>query len=280
MEKTLYRILLACLCLLADPVFADGHRAIVLVLDDMGNSLPLGQRALQLPGPINYAFLPHRANSVTLAQRAHALNKEVLLHAPMSNVHNKPLGEGALTPQMNQQDFIAVLEASIDSVPYVQGVNNHMGSLLTQMPRQMGWLMSTLKKRQLYFIDSRTSAGTAAESTAVFHQLPNLRRHVFLDNERDVAAIENQFEHLLRVAANQPVTVAIGHPYPETLDVLQRQLPTLQLRGFHLALASTIMKRSNCLQPDLVDMLLKQDCTNAGSPSVLAALSTPVATIN
>lgn len=243
---------------------------IVLIVDDMGNNLELGEQALQLPGPVNYAFLPHRRSSTILAEKAHQLQKEVLLHAPMSNVHNKPLGEGALTAQMDKREFTEVLESSIESVPYVRGVNNHMGSLLTQMPRQMGWLMTTLKQRQLYFIDSRTSAETAAESMANFHQLPNLRRHVFLDNNRDVDAIDAQFEQLLKIASKQKVTVAIGHPYPETLAVLKQKLPSLQLRGYRLALASEVIAKAGCHSGGFVATIATPSCHQHQSIPALA----------
>ncbi len=233
---------------------------IVIIIDDMANNLDQGEQALQLPGAINYAFLPHHPNTRMLATRAHQLHKEVLLHAPMSNVHNKPLGDGALTPQMEQQEFIKTLEADIASVPYAQGVNNHMGSLLTQMPRQMGWVMTTLQQHQLYFIDSRTSVHTAAESIAALHQLPHLRRHIFLDNQRSDDAIDAQFEKLLQLANTQAVTVAIGHPYPETIAVLEKKLPSLQLRGYRLALASEVVQPSSCKNEALLQALLINPC--------------------
>ena len=107
-----------------------------------------------------------------------------------------------------------------------------MGSLLTQQPQPMAWLMTELKRRQLYFIDSRTTTLTVAAQQAEAHRVPHLQRKVFLDNERDIAAIERQFEKLLTQARRNGYAVAIGHPYPQTLAVLQRQLPTLARRGF------------------------------------------------
>jgi polysaccharide deacetylase 2 family uncharacterized protein YibQ len=273
----------AVLCLFTGGALCDispSLSTIVLIVDDMGNNMALGEQALQLPGPVNYAFLPHRHTSTVLAEKAHRLNKEVLLHAPMSNVHNKPLGDGALTMQMDKKEFTKILEADIDSVPYAQGVNNHMGSLLTQMPRQMGWLMTVLKQRQLYFIDSRTSAETTAESMAIFHQLPNLRRHVFLDNDRDIKAIDAQFERLLTIASHQKVTVAIGHPYPETIELLQRKLPSLQLRGYRLALASDVIMEVDCEASHFVIAMLPAPCKKPHTVARLANPPTPSSTIN
>lgn len=211
---------------------------IVLILDDMGNSMALGLQALALPGAINYAFLPHSPNTEALARTAHKLGKEVMLHAPMSNLSNQPLGPGALTARMDKSDFLATLRSSLSSVPHVKGINNHTGSLLTQLREPMIWLVTELKTQNLYFIDSRTSPRTVAEATARRYAIPTLKRDVFLDNNLDSDAIAIQFERLVQLAFSRGLAVGIGHPHPQTLDFLKTALPTLAERGIALAFAS------------------------------------------
>ncbi len=214
---------------------------IVLILDDMGNNLFLGEQALALPGAINYAFLPHSPNSAELANKAYTLGKEILLHAPMSNLSSKPLGPGALTPIMNRQEFLETLRRNLVSIPHVKGLNNHMGSLLTQLREPMTWLARELKQQDLYFVDSRTSPLTVAELMARDNYLPTLKRDIFLDNTRDRRAISVQFEKLLQLARSQGLAVAIGHPHPETIAFLTNALPTLADRGFQLSLISNAL---------------------------------------
>jgi len=211
---------------------------VVLILDDMGNSRALGLEALALPGAINYAFLPHSPNTAELAQTAHRLGKEVMLHAPMSNLRNLPLGPGALTAKMNKHEFLTTLRSNLSAVPHAQGINNHMGSLLTQLREPMTWLATELKQQNLYFIDSRTSPRTIAAVTATQYAIPTLKRDIFLDNSLDSNAIAAQFERLIRLAASRGVAVGIGHPHPETLRFLKKALPTLAERGITLAFAS------------------------------------------
>lgn len=211
---------------------------IVLVIDDVGDNLPLGRAAVELPAPLNIAFLPHSPYGAELARKAHNRGQEVMLHAPMSNHTDFPLGPGGLTADMDRNQFLATLRANLDSIPHVRGVNNHMGSYLTELPLPMGWLMNELKQRQLYFIDSRTTVRTVAEQQAARHRLPHLRRHVFLDNVRSEAAIARQFEQLLAEARERGLAVGIGHPYPETLTFLRRHLGALTLRGYRLVTAS------------------------------------------
>lgn len=235
-----------CLCIFNHASYSIERPAtIVLILDDMGNSLTLGEKALQLPGAINYAFLPHSPNSIILAEKAHQLNKEVMLHAPMSNIYNRPIGPGGLTPDMDQQQFLNTLDKAINSIPHVKGVNNHMGSLLTQLPKPMAWLMRELKQRQLYFVDSRTSNKTIAAAQAKNYQLPHLHRDIFLDHSRDPASIARQFEKLLSQAKSHGIAVGIGHPHPETLAFLEHALPSLKLRGYKLDFVSNVIAKKN-----------------------------------
>lgn len=244
-------LLLACLLPLSSS--AESVRTLVIIIDDIGNHLETGIRAIELPGKLNLAILPHTPNSVELAQRAAAAGKEVLLHAPMSNLLHKPLGPGALTVQMSKQQLLAALTASLESTPYIKGVSNHMGSQLTSMREPMEWMMQELAARNLYFLDSRTSARTLAADVASEYGIPNLSRQVFLDNEASYAAIHERFKQLLARADSEGVGVAIGHPYPETLDYLQQVLPTLAAAGYRLALISEVLAEENRLSQRLAD---------------------------
>lgn len=217
--------------------------ALVIIIDDLGYNLELGERVLELPYKLTLSFLPHLPHTRQLATSAHKLGHEIMLHSPMSNIHDRRLGPGALTEEMGRPLFTNTIREAIASVPYVSGVNNHMGSQLTQQSEPMTWLMQELKRQNLYFIDSRTSAKTIAAEQAGLHGIPHLSRHVFLDNERNKVAIKQQLERLMSIANQQGLAVAIGHPYPETLQILKEFLPTLSSQGFKL------LKVSEALRP-------------------------------
>ncbi len=134
-----------------------------------------------------------------------------------------------------------MLASDLDNTPHVKGVSNHMGSQLTSMRAPMEWFMAELAVRNLYFVDSRTSANTVAAQIASEHGIPNLSRQVFLDNKISLEAIRQQFQVLLATADREGVGIAIGHPYPETLDYLQQVLPTLEASGYHLAFVSEVL---------------------------------------
>lgn len=207
---------------------------IVLIIDDIGNNLELGRRAVQLPGPLTYAVLPHTPHGQVLADMAHAAGKEVMLHAPMSNLSRQDPGPGQLDSSLDEASFTETLLAALASVPHVRGINNHTGSALTADKQAMNQVMSVLKQQGLYFVDSLTTAKSVAAATATAHGVPNLTRNVFLDNETTAADIDVQFQRLLQIARTEGQAVGIGHPYPQTLDYLETALPRLTETGIEL----------------------------------------------
>lgn len=218
------------------PEGAKQRPVISIIIDDIGYNLPAGMRAIGLPGAIAYAFLPHTPHAGDLARLAHGFDKEVILHAPMQSItDNHLLGPGALTLDMSEQEFAQTLHEDLESIPHVIGINNHMGSLLTQHPGHMVWLMRELGRRgDLFFVDSLTTERSVVSQVADEHRIPTLRRDIFLDAERNPRHISGQFYRLVDLAHRQGYALGIGHPYPETLRVLERMLPQLESLNVNL----------------------------------------------
>jgi polysaccharide deacetylase 2 family uncharacterized protein YibQ len=218
--------------------------SVGIIIDDLGDRLDWGRRALGLPGPVSYAFLPKTPYAVQLAELAHAQHKEIMLHVPMQAIRANRLGPGGLTLDMTKAQFLSTLRTDLGSVPHVAGVNNHMGSLLTRHPSQMGWFMEELRRRgDLFFVDSRTTGDSVAARVASESGVPNLQRDVFLDPKRDIDIIRRQFVKLLDQARHADRALGIGHPYPETLSVLEELLPALAPYGIRLLPVSRLLNR-------------------------------------
>lgn len=213
---------LALLALWSLAPAALGAAQLAIIIDDIGYNAVLGRRAADLQGAYTLAVLPLTPHTHELAVRGHRQGKEVMLHAPMSNTRDLPLGKGGLTSGMSRTEFITTLRASLADIPHLRGVNNHMGSQLTQEPEAMGWLMGELAERQLYFVDSRTSAQSQALNVARRYKIPSTKRDIFLDNTRDIEQIQQQLLKAIKLAQKSGSAIAIGHPYPETLAVLEQ----------------------------------------------------------
>lgn len=238
----LHRALIACLLLFTTAAGADTPR-LAIIIDDIGYRHIDGRRAVNLPGAIACAFLPHAPHTRELALAAHARNKEILLHVPMQALaSDKKLGPGSLTLDMDQHQFVRTLQQALKSVPHVSGVNNHMGSLLTSEHDHMVWLMRELQHRgDLFFVDSRTTAASVAHQVALENGVPSMQRDVFLDAERDPAFIARQFARAIHLAKLRGGALIIAHPYEETLDYLVWRLPDLEAEGVRLVSLQELM---------------------------------------
>ncbi|MCD8523460.1 MAG: divergent polysaccharide deacetylase family protein [Saccharospirillaceae bacterium] len=207
---------------------------LLLIIDDIGNNQRAGKRVIALPGPLNLAFLPHTPYSALLAEEAFQAGHGVMLHAPMANEQGARLGPGALVSGMDQASLQQTLSDSLAAIPHVQGMNNHMGSLLTQQADAMNWVMQVARQQGLFFVDSLTSPKSVALEQARAAGIPALERDVFLDNDTHPAALKRQFEQALQLAKQRGYAVLIGHPYPETLAFLAQELPALHAQNVRL----------------------------------------------
>jgi polysaccharide deacetylase 2 family uncharacterized protein YibQ len=227
--------------------FADDSKTarIAIIIDDIGYQLHQGRRSIDLPGAVTLAIIPFTPNAQRLAKLGHDAGKEIMLHAPMANESGTPMEVGALNANMNKDAFTQRLRESLDSLPHISGLNNHMGSLLTQQQQPMTWLMTELKQRQLYFVDSRTSANSLAWQSAQEKGLPSLKRDIFLDHERSPEFIHAQFQRLIHIAQKKGQAIGIGHPYPETLRYLNEHLPSLAQYNVELVRVSSLMENGN-----------------------------------
>ncbi len=224
------------------PIAEPGRAAIGIIIDDLGNLRDRDLRAIRLPAAVTYAFLPHTPHARELANLAHRLDKEVMLHLPMEAVDHNRLGPGGLTQGMTRQQFLRQLRDNIAAVPHVAGINNHMGSLLTQNLGYMRWLMKELDGHDaLYFVDSYTTKASVAVKAANENWVPNIRRDVFLDSDRDREKIRAELQRTVRLAREHGIALAIGHPYPETLDVLEQELPRLAAEGVAILPVSQLL---------------------------------------
>ena len=200
---------------------------ISIIVDDIGYRLAEGRAIIELPAALTYAVLPNAPHTKQLARLAHQRGKEVMLHMPMQATSSEVPEQGALTIDMTEREVASALEQAFSSVPYAIGMNNHQGSLLTQHPGHMKWVMLEMKKNKQFFVDSRTTTQSIAKKIALENGVPSRIRDVFLDHDINKASIEGQFYRLIKLAQKRGYAIGIGHPHPETLAVLEELLPKL-----------------------------------------------------
>lgn len=212
---------------------------IVIILDDMGVDRRNSERAINLPGPVTYSFLPYAHKVASLADAARQSGGEVMLHLPMEPQGNADPGPHALKSAMTGGEFLRQLEWNLDRFEGYVAVNNHMGSKLTSDIAAMKTLIAYLDSKGIFFIDSVTTPKSTARQAASEIGIDIFSRDVFLDDEagsEDV--VKTQLAVAERIAVETGYVVAIGHPRTETLNVLGPWLTTAPARGFELVFAS------------------------------------------
>ena len=216
---------------------------LAIIIDDLGYDRTAADALLSLGFPITVSVLPHLPLSAEVAEEAYRRGDEVMLHLPMqSESETAKTEEVELRVGMNAQQVDLALEGMLETVPHAVGVNNHQGSRATADPKLMSELMPDLRRRGLFFVDSRTLASTVAYDTAERLGVRAASRKVFLDDSARPEVILKQLELAARDAERDGSAIAIGHPKPDTIAALAQGLPRLESQGIHLVFVSELVQ--------------------------------------
>ncbi len=208
------------------PVIHSKLPQIALIIDDVGYNRPIAKKFSELDKNITFSVLPNSPHKRSIAIAAHNNGLEIMLHLPMEPFEYPKVnpGPGALLVSMSQDELITQLSSDIAAIPYVKGVNNHMGSRMTSLSSKMYQIFTILKKEELFFIDSRTSPQSLCKPSARLLQIPFAERDVFLDHFQTHKAIKRQINSLVRKALKTGGAIGIGHPHKVTYEVLKKEL--------------------------------------------------------
>jgi uncharacterized protein len=206
------------------PLPKDVRPRIAIIIDDLGYDAAIARSFQKVDMPLSLSILPAAPFTRRIAREAGEMGREFMLHLPMEpkNYPSVRPGPGALFLSMGDEEIRETLARDLDEIPGVRGVNNHMGSSFTENRQKMLVVLKELKKRKLYYVDSRTSGKTVGFQLAREVGLPASQRGVFLDNDPQPRAVKMQMDRLMSMARHRGFAVGIGHPHGETLDVLEK----------------------------------------------------------
>jgi polysaccharide deacetylase 2 family uncharacterized protein YibQ len=217
---------------------------IAIVIDDAGVAQAHTRRAIQLPAPLTFAFIPYSRDLERQARYAHSRGHELLLHIPMepTSAEADP-GYNALLTSLSRDEIMRRFRWALSRFDGYVGVNNHMGSKFMARSDLVRPILQEIESRGLLFLDSRTDHTTVGGKLAEDMGMPHASRNVFLDNELDPGKIRRQLAELEKVARERGEAIAIGHPHDVTIDVLARWIPQARRKGFQLVPVSAIVKK-------------------------------------
>lgn len=229
-----------------DPVIKDPlakrSAKIAIVIDDVGMNRKWSKASIDLPAGVTLALLPYADKVREDAKAARERGHELIIHTPMEAMNpDLDYGGMGLMTSMSLKELSQAFDKITQSFDGYKGINNHMGSKLTQDEVAMRQLMSILKTRQLYFLDSKTIHTSVAPQVAEDVGLPYAVRDVFLDHEDTPEYVAHALSEVERIAAEYGQAIAIGHPKKNTVEALQEWLPTLKDKGFELVPMSELL---------------------------------------
>jgi hypothetical protein len=217
-----------------------------IVIDDFGYRPQQENQVLALPNAISVAVLPNAPHAREMATKAHNGGHEVLIHLPMAPLSKQPLEKDTLRPDMSSDEIDRIVREAVAKVPYAVGLNNHMGSAMTSSLFGMQKVMQTLSHYNFYFLDSMTIGNSQSMRAAVGTNVKVIKRRVFLDDTQNEADIRVQFNRAVQLARRNGSAIAIGHPHPTTVRVLQQMV-------YNLPPDITLVRPSSLLNEPQVD---------------------------
>ena len=227
----------------APAVHGHENARLAIIIDDLGYDRAAADALLALGFPLTVSVLPHLPLSSEVAEEAYRRGEQVMLHLPMqSESPTAKTEEVELRVGMNTKQVDSALAGMLETVPHAVGVNNHQGSRATADPALMAELMPELRRRGLFFIDSRTLASTVAYNTAERFGVRAASRKVFLDDSANPESILRQLELAARDAERDGSAIAIGHPRPDTIAALAKGLPHVESQGIRLVFVSELVQ--------------------------------------
>lgn len=228
-----------------EPIREPAKNKVVIIVDDMGYSLKAIKDICSINLPLTVSILPYTPLAKETARIAQQNSLEVMLHLPMESINSQDENnaiEGIIHSNMTEEEIKEVVAASLEQVPFITGVNNHMGSKITANEIPMRIILSHLKERNLFFVDSRTTGKSVAFSLAQKMGVLSASRHVFLDTYNDEDYIKGKLLELFRLAQKNGKAVGICHPSEETLKVLKENFHLVAEYDLEPVFASKIVK--------------------------------------
>ena len=225
-------------------LYPESRARAAIVIDDLGKESPISREILNWDLPLTLSILPFTPHAKSIASEAHQKGRDVILHLPMEP-HGYPKiqpGEGALLEEMDEEELLRQLSKDIEAIPYIKGVSNHMGSRLMENPEKMKIILSELKKRELFFLDSRTTPQTVGLQTAKSLGLRVVERSLFLDHSPKEEDVKKQLEQLIHFALSKGKAIGIGHPHPLTIKSLKEMIPKMQEKGIEIVPLSDLIE--------------------------------------
>lgn len=223
---------------------SDSRPRVAIVITGLGLSAAATESAIQgLPGSVTLAFAPYASKLNDWIRLARAGGHEVLLNVPMepTNYPAYDPGPQTLLTSLNDQGNLDRLMWILSRGTGYVGVVDFMGSRFLGSREHLEPVLAALKERGLLFVDSGSAPRPATASVSQTVKLPWTPATLTLDGQASRVEIDRKFAELERIARRDKRAVAIGSPYPVTMERAATWARQLEARGIAVAPISALV---------------------------------------
>lgn len=219
---------------------------VAIVIDDFGYNGAGTDEMLALDIPFTAAVMPFLEASSIDADKAHNANKDVIIHMSMDSYTGKKawLGPRTITTELSDEAVVQMFDEALEELKWAVGMNNHMGSKITEDNRIMKDILNIVSQKDLVFVDSMTTSNSVSGKIAQEIGATVFQRDVFLDSTQDQSKIEKNLLELGEKALKKGYAVGIGHVGPEggkvTAAAIKKIAPELQKKGIEFVKISQL----------------------------------------
>jgi polysaccharide deacetylase 2 family uncharacterized protein YibQ len=210
-----------------------GLPQIAVVIGELGLNQAASYQAIQLPGEVTLAFAPYARDLEGWIDQARMAGHEVLLEVPMepTTFPNDDPGPRALLTSLKPDENIQRLEWLLGRFVGYVGVTDHMGSSFASSRDHLEPVLRALKNRGLMYLDIHGPGNPLPAEIAAGLSMFHVARDVDLDIVTSRERIAQQLAEAERIALESGAAVAMGRPFPVTIDLLANWLPALAEKG-------------------------------------------------
>lgn len=239
--------------------------AVVIIMKGLGLSASTTEAALQLPTEVTFGFSPYAPSLVRWSKIAHQQGREFLLQVPMETYDTRTNNPGpyALMSASPKEDNITRLKMLLSLTNNYEGIYSDQNEKFSHNIASIRPILKELKKMGVYYVYGNGYSNHTMIQTADDIDYPMLISDMVIDSDISVEGINDGIKKMVNLAKRKGYVVAMAHPYPMTIRILEQWLPDASEQGVRVMPVSALLGKNIVRAKDSSS----QNMPEKGSPS-------------
>lgn len=223
---------------------ANTKAIIALVMVDFGLSAKASQSALnQLPSGVSFSVSPYAENAQKWVSEARSFGHEVWMSIPVQPTSFPDIDPGAYTilTSSGEQQKQHRLYLSLGKATGYAGVMGLIDPSTTRAKIDTDYILREVGSRGLGYIESDIMDNKTMPLARAL-KLPSYQANMWLDNQPDPTAIQENLAALEKEALQKQKALALFRPTPVTIKLLQPWMNQMKEKGIEIVPVSAVIE--------------------------------------